>query len=513
MRGWANSALLVLLAAIPAGAQTCSLRGTVVDRASGKAIAKARVFAAGSSAFLRTSNERGDFCFENLDAGMYQVAAEKTGYLRAWNNGKPGSVQGQPVNVAVVRSVTLRIEMTARAILAGTVVDRNSEPIPDVEVEVFIRSKRDPDDETVLDTTQTDDRGRFRFANLPPGSYGLMATMAEDESNGTLRDAEGRLVTVRPVATYYPGVADSAGAKPIVLEVGRDVTDLLLPLAEEAVAERTISGKIVPATEGSLQVSGRESRGRSESRTYGISMDGSFRVSGLPAGHYALAFSGSGLEARTDVDVTSGDVAGVVLAAHPVQSFNLQLIVRTEGGGAPFAPNQPMWIALAKDGHWAPIHGPLNDGSYEFRGLQPGVYSLTLPSSGHEGYFLKQVRFAGRAVEREIDLRGGAPGPVEVTFSSNVARLRGHVAGTAKGLVHVVLFRDGPGDPAWVGETTADQNGDFELKSLAPGKFRVVAIEDSDDWDDRAPDVKNGVVVELVEGEPKDIDVPLTIVP
>src|SRR5580704_13788584 len=97
-------AILLLGLAVANPGIACLLSGTVVDAASGKPVLKARVFAkpvadAPKPAILRITGEQGAFCFERLESGVYDVVADRIGYLPALHGAKPGGEHGIPLQV------------------------------------------------------------------------------------------------------------------------------------------------------------------------------------------------------------------------------------------------------------------------------------------------------------------------------------------------------------------------------------------------------------------------------
>jgi hypothetical protein len=505
---WASRALL-LLAGLCAYAQPCALHGIVVDGATGKPIAKARVFASGGhDTFVRASDDRGAFCFESVDAGEYQIVAEKVGYRNTWYKGRRGQPGGQVISVGTdIHVPELRIQMVARAILSGTVVDGNGEPVAGADVSVLRRGHesgdQDPDE---VDRQDSDDHGRFRFADLPPGTYFLSAGKSRDINRAaTFRDEKGRVVNEKLEETYYPGVTEFAAAKPIALQTGHDVAELTLTLRKAETVQRHLSGTVIPFAENA-RLRAEDSSGSTFSIQVGP--DGRFRRTGLAPGRYTLDLSGDKAAARLEVDLTASDVDGLTIVPHPVSTFDVPLVLRTEGAGPPYRPSGPFWGYLADvERQSGSPAAQAEDGSYSFNRVRPGLFSLYI-RTGQEGYFVKQIRFGGSNVDNhEIDLRDGIARPIEVLFSSNVARLEGRVTGSAKGSVTVLLIAANDGS---LREATADQEGRFKLDSLAPGKFRVCAIEDYDDnWRAEFKTSLKGVDVELAEGERKQIEVPL----
>ncbi len=359
------------------------------------------------------------------------------------------------------------------------------------------------------------DRGRFRFSNLAPGAYYLSAEAGDSgDAQSITHDSDGNPLTAGYVETYFPGVAGLDAAKSMVLEAGHDITGITLQLLEANRALRRIAGRVTPPARGEVKATGPDASGRKSTISIAVLPDGSFQRSGLLAGRYVLTFDAAGQAGRMEVDLAAADATDLMLATHPVKRFAVPLVMRTEGGGAAFQPTNSFWIALARkpDGQLAEFAHRAGNGGFEFRDVEPQIYTLWI-SDRQEGYYVKEVRFAGRTIADEIDFSRGAAGPVEVVYSTRVAQLEGRVTGQASGLVRVVATRLNARERERVRVAIADQDGRFEMGSLAPGKYRIWAVEDSAD-DEReneaAAKEERGVLVEVGEGERKRIEVSLT---
>jgi hypothetical protein len=428
---------------------------------------------------LRTSGDRGRFCFETVAPGQYQLVAQKAGYLDAWYKARPGQKPGVPVTVEAGAEVSgVKIEMVARAILAGVVVDADGEPVADADVTV----SRRVDDEVA--SQQSDDRGRFRFPDLPPGSYTVGVSV--DNPKAAIDE------------TFY-----THGVK---LEAGHDLDTLTLTVGQPEAATRHLTGRVSPPIgNATMLITAVRPDGTTGSFSVSIAADGTFSADGLPARRYLLEFRSEHAEGRLEVDLTASDAEHLIVTAHPSEAVDVGLVVRTEGDGPPFALLPRMGASLDDGREWI-YAKPGADGSWAFHGVRPRRYRLRLATYG-QAYFAKQIRYGGKVVSAsEIEVRNGDTAAVEVVMSSAVASVEGRVTGESTRRVTILLV-----DDEGYRDTVADQRGRFQLGAVRPEKYRLLAIEDfdEDEWRQDLAAALQGVVVELAERDHQQIDVPL----
>ena len=100
------------------------------------------------------------------------IVASKSGYARTE---LPPTTTGQPIEIRLRRG----------AAISGRVIDELGEPVIGARVTAELRSGSPPSYRTVA-TTETDDRGEYRLAALPPAGYLVgVTTVATAAIRGT----------------------------------------------------------------------------------------------------------------------------------------------------------------------------------------------------------------------------------------------------------------------------------------------------------------------------------------
>jgi protocatechuate 3,4-dioxygenase beta subunit len=492
---------IVCLRAAAQEATPCAMGGAVTDDDTGKPMERARVIAtAGSYSFLRMTDEHGGFCFETLTPGDYHLIAQKAGYLEA----------AYPVTMAVERDSQLKplaIKMTHYGSLSGTVLDTGGQSVPGAVVAVWQRTRSGPDE---VESQSADGRGAFRFSQLPPGTYYLsVKNMETDEGMFVFpfADSRGYMPREKEVETFYSASFTFADATPVELKAGQRLDKLVLTLAKAAL--RRITGRIPdPPKNGFLTYSGETETSSDRGGAIPIGSDGSFIKAGLLPAKYKLELGdGKRVIARRDIDLTLGDALNITLDA--VETVDIPAVIRTEGKGPAFRPGPASGLLLVPDGSDDAVPLEASDGASRFPAVERGMYRLVLIPKG-QSLYVKGVTYGGETqTGGKIDLRTSREGSLEITLSSNFAEVHGRVTLSESDSNDLtVILADGA---QIVEQTGTDQKGRFRMPAVAPGKYRLYAIEGFDDDDWGSPELAKmietkSVELDLKESEKKQVN-------
>lgn len=286
----------------------------------------------------------------------------------------------------------------------------------------------------------TDNQGRYRLANVPPGRYFIVAG-----------------------ETYYPSTLDPDRAT--VLTVTPDSTTENIDFQLQRRVGGKVSGRVTPKPDTAALkaiLSGVELRDILE---VPVAADGSFEFGHVPTGAYfaelAPPFPGMG---TFRVEVTSKDITGLELVRPPTHAVTGRIVVQ----------NGPLPRAILA------FHTPK---SYVGATIGPdGTFSARLHSATHlielagmpAGYSVLSVRAGSQDVTKGLRVgNADVPGVViTVAAPRQLPRLRGRIAGLSNPrLSSARVELTGPITGSL--ESSIRPDGSFDFAALTPGMYRL----------------------------------------
>jgi hypothetical protein len=531
-------AAISLLVAACLHAQPGSVVGVVLDR-TGRPLAGVHIRLTGGDldsnagperAYGAISDQAGKFSMEAVIPGAYSMTAERKGFVQ----------QTSRLAVLVVKpgqNVTdYRIEMAARAVIMGRVVDEYGDPVQGMSVQLQpVAAGQSQDFNLMGSFAQTDYRGEFRLTT-GSGKYYLKASEMQ-----RFREAPEIRTDGTPGApfapTYYPSAAGAGSASVIEVAAGQDIGGLEIRLLRAGIggAARTftISGVvngIVENANAMVSLQSGETPGQYRTgRTIWVSQDGKFSFSQMEPGYYGIgASSTSGkttLRSHTvEFHLESADETGLQLTLAPPEELEGKLEWVGEASTGETARQTIRLEAASREifGQANPSTAEIRaDGSFHITGIPPAKFKVVVEPMPENGY-LKEVALDGKALpDRVLDFSQGVGGArLKVTVSRNGGAVSGRVLDKdgepALGRIFVLFGVDAK---HMDGGTTPLDNGKFSFKGVRPGKYRILAIdigamasmysgaEDRDDVMQRIFDA--GAEVEVNEGNRISKDIPL----
>lgn len=276
-------------------------------------------FAGGSG--MSATDVDGSFAMTNVQPGDYYVDVTSPGYMQplrgAMNvNQLTGPLRDKlnsvvtRITVAANQATTAQVTVYRGAVLTGTLLYDDGSPAPGVQVAAMVlddsqaSGKASGGTPTSVNFRQvtyerSGDRGQFRLAGLPDGSYTLM---------------------VRPVGfhgpamipIFYGNTLHRAEAKLVEVKAGdeRGGLDIQIP----ASTLRIVSGTVQSAEDGhglgraavSLSLAGEGG----ESINAISAADGSFHFNSVQDGKFSVSAAGG---PNVDIEVKGTDVTGLVI--------------------------------------------------------------------------------------------------------------------------------------------------------------------------------------------------------
>lgn len=465
----------------------CSLSGTVVDSVTAGPLNKVYVSLEpldrkATHIAVTTSDAKGRFGLLDLDPGRYRLRAKRNGYLEMAYLARRPSSDGTLIKLEAGQSLNgIRFELTPAAVIAGTVRDSDGEPLEGAHVTLgrFTYAYGPPQVEG-YDSTETDDRGEYRFRGLAAGKY-YVGVEAKSHGQDEVDHSSIAGPDEKSVPTLYPGVPDVSMATPIDVPPGGHVTGIDVTLLRSRVFR--VRGRVTNApSSGHLTVVLRDRRNAGmrdyDMRTPTKNAVGDFEFRGVPPGSYQLAVSAESLNGTAAIAVGGSDLEGVRISLVP--GAEVKLRIATESDEKPDLSGLDYFLTANGRSGFSPRVG--TDNRFSIRNVAPDHYFLKLSGTLLRRFYVKAAR-AGESdlLADGLTVEGPAAVTIEVVLGSDGATLAGFVRDANQSPVSgamVLLAPDRRSRADLFKTTTSDQNGRFEFNAISPGDYKVFAWED-----------------------------------
>ena len=469
----------------------CTLRGTVLDSVTGNPIHGALVQSSARSTF---TDSEGKFQLDSLPAGPTSVQAAKPGYLSDDQFG-PRSSKSFAMQLGPDAPPAV-LKLTPEGVVFGQVTDENGEPLEGFSVSLVYRNPigrglmRNPRLRAV-----TDDEGKFRVAGLHPGTCFVAIRPNEGPAQISAKDAD---VPQGFAPVFYPAASDMHSATPVRVRPGSP-TLVNFSLKREPFVR--LGGNVSGYSPGhQVALNLQDSLGDHLPQQIAFEAStGNFHTKWIPPGSYSLFAQNFSLvsadgasavsSARQSINANSS-LSGIHMVFQP--TVNIPVVIR----GLPLndsdnesAPNV-MLLLLTKGqtsrgtSHYAttadrPPDAPSGPASLVVAGVEPGTYDVNAAVYRGSSYYLESVTWGSTDLLHDplvLDSSGAVP-PIDVVVREGAATLSGTVfSGDQPTSAAVVVFssdhRISPGF------AFAGPDGAFQLQNLAPGTYRVIALDD-----------------------------------
>jgi Carboxypeptidase regulatory-like domain len=465
---------------------TCTVSGVVVDSVTGQALAKAQVrlqrMPRDRSDAGTVTNAAGKFSMAGLVPGQYRLYGLRNGYQPMYLGARRAGSGGTTLTLNDGQQLSgLKLALQPYAVIAGTVRDSDGEPLVGTSVQAFrwgfMGNKRKllPDG-----YVRTDDLGQYRLADVRPGKYLLRAdprisTDFDDRTAGASKRPEFDAVT------YHPGTADWSSAVPVEVAAGGRIAGIDITVRRSRLFR--VMGRVTLAqgVQGMAErVYLNEVRAQAlfgvPEQSAGVSSGGSFLLLNVPPGSYRLrALNQREQVGSAIIEVRDADIENVEIVLRP--GTEVIGTLRPEGESKEPLDN---WVAI--------FDGPEN--SFVGRPKYPErVFTVSL-AAGHYTIQLSRGMTLSHAWLNGTDILAdgltvGDTGRIQLDLVASVetGQIAGNVvnasgeppAGATVVLVPEAKLRD---QTQRFDNVSTDQYGNFLLKDVAPGAYKVFA------WDD-----------------------------
>jgi Carboxypeptidase regulatory-like domain len=482
-----STGLLLLFVAL----QLTPVSGTITGRVikAGTVIqqplpnARLRLTGGAAAPLVTRTDVNGRFVFSDLPPGQYRLEVTCDGFIRQESVKTILLDRGRQTG-------DIQFELDPAPTAAGWVSDSYGEPIMNILVEAlrFSYDVRGNPRLTRVAAAVTDDRGQYRIFWLDPGEHFFYAT-------SPLPDADEAQPPRAFTPTYYPGVNTPDEAKPLRLDIGREIrVDFRLARAGlwsikgqtmNGMTSRSVAATITltrPAQDPSF------SRYRAQSSATGPS-PGEFSMDNVPPGSYILmAKSGSGDQ---EITVFQRIVLRPVSVPLPYP-ISLMLTSPRPVNGRLFVESREAVDLRGTNVRLVSIDpdlpSPQNpfvraDGQFILNGVAPGSYVLDI-SNLPQDLYLRAARYGANDILEKpltLDTRGTADA-IQILLAPDGGRLQAaayngkgeHHAGAQIVLVPDMKRRD---RREQYRVATSGEDGLASIRGIPPGTYKLFAWE------------------------------------
>ena len=456
---------------LAASAIPSTVSGQVINAVTGEPVARALV-RLNDRAVL--TDHGGKFEFDQNTAANGNVMIIKPGFSSA-----PDSESSNRFLQGSQLAAPLRLMLYPEALLTGTVLGPDGDPLPGIPVSVR-KTLYDESGRRELNAghTQTDSHGNFRLP-VPAGSYRIETQyIPKDRTTG---------LAVLPVS--LPAEISSNTSDEIRIHSGEEQHFDLRP-AVRSTHKVTANVDASEHMAGFVRLSARSSDGSTlqiGGVLHGTSGETTME---LPQGTFTLIAKRNNPmapeEAEATITVPDHDISGIAFHFSPVPSIPVELLVddSSTSDNTPSTPPslQQLNLALENDQPDFDQEGSTirlsaaEDHSYRFL-ASPGSYHLLARGTGR--WYVKSVgNGASDVLQQGIVVAPGAGGtPLRVMVSNQTGSLQGTVSlNGVPSVCWVYLISTTPSAEPVV-TSRSNSEGAFTEAYLPPGSYEAIAFE------------------------------------
>ncbi|HEY4381165.1 MAG TPA: carboxypeptidase-like regulatory domain-containing protein [Acidobacteriaceae bacterium] len=509
--------LLFAVALRPAPAQTSTtyrIAGTIVSAIDHHPLQRAAVQLLNpenqNTVQSTTSDEYGRFAFTGVPAGNTELQGSAPNYLATFYDEHDGFNTGI-ITGAGVDTESLVLQLLPASVIGGIIRDESAEPVQNAIVHLFRESNNFGDNRYVsAGNASTDDAGRFEIARLKPGTYYAAVTASPwyavhpptandngDPPPGYRRfspprasvaivDSIDPALDVAYSATFYPGTTDPTAAAPIVLRAG-DTRDISLQLNPQPAITVTLP-------RGAGQNNRPESPPQLHSSFLGLPLGVSSQtiqtqshtfISGLAPGDYFLSTGAPSFTNGTEgTPIHLADRS--TTAELPVSPTPAHVHVTVQPSRDTKLPAHSR-VALGGPGVATTFSKDLDAQNQATFDVSPGDYSFGINGGGRSPVVTQVLAGERPLPGNRVHLTADQSAFFTLTVSASTHTFRAVVRKDGKPCPGAFILLLNTADLSdlhnarAVARQQSDLDGSFDLRSLAPGDYTLVAIENG--WD------------------------------
>lgn len=483
--------------------ERCTIEGTVLNSVTGEPLKKADLMLRRADpgpngfglSYAGVSDAAGHFVIADIEPGRYRLGVQRAGFVNQQYGARGPSSPGTVLTLSKSQKLKdLTFKLVPQAVITGRVLDEDGDPVPNVSVQVmrsgYFRGKKQW---IPAGASTTNDLGEYRVHSLAPGRY-LLSAMYRPGGFMMESTQGGAAETYAP--TYYPSAASPDSASPVEVTAGAVLRGMDVRLQKTKTVQ--IRGRVLDPRTGKgartamINLQPKSDTfymfaGRNMSRPYNDK--GEFVMSNVTPGSYVvtamISEDGKTMSARVPVGVGNSSLEDITLQPAPGLEINGRVKIEGQEPDTKITnmrvflqPKTPMMFAPGPQGGQVK-----DDNTFTLTNVQPEIYDVRTFSTPDGGY-VKSIRVGDAdVIDSGLDITSSAP-PGEMTVV--IAMSAGQITGTvqndklepAAGAA-VVLIPEGKRRESdrWYQSTSTDQYGNYTLKNVAPGEYRLYAFD------------------------------------
>ncbi len=488
------------------------ISGTAVNATTGRPLKDIEVAVGpvSSSGGQKTNTDsQGGFVFDGLATGKYWLVAQGRGFPRQTYDEHEGFSSAIVVGNKDVPSEGIVFRLRPGASISGAVMDDFNEPVRHAGVTLFRAAMVDGKQTTApAQHANTDDQGRYRFSHLLSGSYLIAVSAQPWYAQGgprvqsvatTTTRADGSTTTTRKEVaqppdpldvayplTFYAGTTDVSSATPVVVKPGDQAS---ADVTMAAVPARHLRIPLIGAEEHTFYTLSQHVLGNAfQLPLQSYRSDGEIEIGGIAPGHFTLEAQANGpnpVRSSQEINVLNNGAIAKAELSPPITARGL---VTLEGDPV----FQGVFVQLR--GEYGVFGSPVSEkGEFQIAGpIHSGTYDIAVYGIAGGVIVGSVARDSLPPVDgNKIELTGSGPTQLVIRMARGLARVEGVVLKEGKpfpGAMVVLVPEDFEHHPSRVRRDQSDSDGTFLLGSAAPGKYKVVAIQNgwSMEWSNPA---------------------------
>lgn len=484
------------------------ISGTVVSKTDGHPLARARVTVRDAKDPRKFQSvvtaDDGKFDFNGLPAGKFALNGAKRGFITA------GYDQHDQYWTAIVTGAGLETEalvlrLPPAGVISGRILDESGEPVRRATVALYRQDHGTGVNQIHQSSgAMTDDLGEYEIAALEPGTYFLSASAkpwyaVHPQSNRSrsgqkkqpdaLENFDRSLDVAYPL-TYYSDVTDAESATPIQIRGGEH---LQLEIHLNPVPSLHLLFRVPVLANGGYAVPQLRQPTFDGSTYFNFEnpqflSPGLVEVTGVPAGHYDIRLNGSGPTTEMNgVDLVKD---GEEIDTHRAEAMSaVKVNVQVLGESLPAR----IQVALLSS-HQTPAGWKMIDakGEAELEEIPSGKYEVQAVAPG-KLYSIARMSAEGATVEgHSLNVTAGSSPSLSLTLVAGSSTIEGVAKRDGKpvaGAMVVLVPKDPETNRDLFRRDQSDLDGTFSLRTIVPGSYTILAIENGWELDWSQPSV------------------------